>query len=312
MDFKLTTPVVLCVFSRLETTKLVFAKIREAEPEKLYIISDAARSGRPEEAKKVKAVRDYLEDNIDWPCEVHKIYADSNMGCGRRIPSGLSEVFSLEEEAIILEDDCVPDITFFRYCQEMLEYYRDNTDVFIVSGNNPVSHLCSNEYDYSFTKIPFCWGWATWARTWRKYDFDLKGWPEHKKDPVWKRDFPLRARLFIKAELDELFDHKYDAWDYQMIYAIAINQGLCIVPSKNHIFNAGFGTDSSHTADMPEWLNNEPVPVKFPIKHPPVVIRNEDFDRIYLSRAYKSGLIVHMKKLLGFDINRSLFEKRSR
>lgn len=309
MQFKLTTPVVLCIFSRLDTTALVFEKIREAKPEKLYIISDAQRPDRPGEEEKVRKVRDYVEGNIDWPCEVHKNYADSNMGCGRRIPSGLTWVFEQEEEAIILEDDCVPDVTFFRYCQEMLEYYRDNDDIFIISGNNPIAHLIGTEYDYTFTKIPFCWGWATWARTWKKYDFDIKTWPGKKRDPVWRRDYPLRARLFIGAELDELYDHKYDAWDYQLLYAVAVNEGLCVVPAGNHVFNAGFGTDSSHTASKPEWLSNEAVPVGFPIKHPPKIKRDAEFDRLYLSYEYKSGFIVHIKKLLGLDINRSIFDK---
>ena len=309
MAFELTTPVVLCIFTRLDTTKQVFEKIRQARPAKLYIISDAAREGRPGEDERVREVRDYVEGSIDWPCEVHKNYAKTNMGCGRRIPDGLTWVFEQEEEAIILEDDCVPDISFFRYCQEMLEYYRDNENVFIISGNNPIAHKCSMEYDYSFSKLPLIWGWATWARTWKKYDIDIKTWPLMKKDPVWKRTFTLKTRWFITAEFDELYDHKYDAWDYQMLYAVAVNDALCVVPSNNLIFNAGFGAGSSHTADAPDWLLNEASSVDFPIRHVPVMKRNIDFDRTYMACSYKSGFTVHIKKLLGLNINKSIFEK---
>ena len=131
MSEQLKTPVVLCVFNRLDTTKKVFEKIRDARPERLYIICDAARENRPEEKEVVASVRSYIEKSVNWPCDVRKNYAESNMGCGNRISSGLTWVFSQEEQAIILEDDCVPDTTFFRYCEELLDYYRDNEEIAI-------------------------------------------------------------------------------------------------------------------------------------------------------------------------------------
>ena len=154
-DFVLKTAVVFCVFKNFDSTKQVFAKIREAKPPKLYIVADAARDRVEGEKEKVEEVRRYIEEHIDWECEVLKNYAESNMGCGRRISSGLDWVFEREEQAIIVEDDCVPELSFFQYCQEMLEYYKDDDRILMVSGNNPYSANYHGKHDYYFSKVLF-------------------------------------------------------------------------------------------------------------------------------------------------------------
>lgn len=309
MDFKLTTPVVFCVFSRLDTTKKVFEQIRKAKPEKLYIVADSARDNKPGEKEKVETVRKYIEDNIDWPCEIKKNYAPKNMGCGRRISSGLTWVFEQEEQAIILEDDCVPDITFFRYCQEMLEYYKDNENIMMISGNNPMSTCHPVDEPYLFSKVPFIWGWATWKRAWKYYDYDITSWPEKRKDSVWKEVFPKKAYWVYTAEFDELYEHRFDTWDYQLMYAGIINNKVNLVPAESHVFNIGFQEESTHTKNAPTWMKQDVQPVEFPLKHVEKVSWNKEFDRDYFVRANKHGLTVHIKKLLGLNINKSIFDK---
>lgn len=309
MDYRLTTPVVFCVFSRLDTTKKVFEEIRKARPEKLYIVADAARDNRPGEKEKVENVRTYIEDNIDWPCEVKKNYAVHNMGCGKRISSGLTWVFEQEEQAIILEDDCVPEPTFFRYCQEMLNYYKDNDDVMMISGNNPMSSCYSMNKSYSFSKIPFIWGWATWRRSWEYYDFNIKSWPENRKNKIWKSVFPQKAYWVYTAEFDELYEHKFDTWDYQLMYAGILNGKLNVVPAKSHVFNIGFQEESTHTKNAPKWMKQEVCPVSFPIQHMDKVEWNKEFDREYFTKNNRHGLIVRIKKILGLNINKSIFNK---
>lgn len=308
MDFKLTTPVVFCVFSRLDTTKKVFEQIRKARPEKLYIVADSARDNKLGEKEKVENVRKYIENNIDWPCEVEKNYAPHNMGCGRRISSGLTWVFEQEEKAIILEDDCVPDQTFFRYCQEMLDYYQDNEDIMMISGNNPMSSCYSIEEPYVFSKIPFIWGWATWRRAWKYYDFDIESWPKKRNDPVWKSVFPQSAYWVYTAEFDELHAHQFDTWDYQLMYAGILHNKVNLVPAKSHVFNIGFHEESTHTKNAPKWMVQDVQPVCFPLKHVEKVCWNREFDREYFLRANKHGLIVHIKKKLGLNINKSIFD----
>ena len=309
MEFRLTTPVMLCIFKRLDTAKRVFEKIRKAKPEKLYIVADAARDDIPGEAEKVKEVREYIESHIDWPCEVKKNYAEVNMGCGRRMPSGISWVLKQEEEVIILEDDCVPDDSFFRYCQEMLDHYRDNNNIMLISGNNPIASAYEMKGDYGFTKIPFIWGWATWARAWEKYDFNLTDWPNEKNNPIWKEIFTKKAYWLYTAEFDELYKQAFDAWDYQMIYSIVLNDMLCVVPSESHVLNIGFEEESTHTKDAPEWMKQDVKPISFPIRHNDSIIRNKEFDETYMNLACNHGSVVHIKKMLGLNINKSIFER---
>lgn len=308
-EFKLTVPVVFCVFKRLDTTQKVFEKIRDAKPQKLYIVADSAREHVAGEKEKVVQVRDYIEKNIDWECEVHKNYAQANMGCGVRISSGLKWVFETEEEAIILEDDCVPDPSFFQYCQEMLEHYRDDDRIAMISGSNPFSGRYSAKGDYLFSKAPFIWGWATWRRTWQFYDYDLKSLPQNRKNPVFKSVFPLKAYWVYMAEFEALFRHAFDTWDYQFMYAVILHDKLNIIPMENHIFNIGFQEESTHTNKTPKWLRQEVCPVRFPIHYRTEVVWDKAFDREYFANANKHGHIVKIKQMLGMDINKSFFEK---
>lgn len=309
MSFELKTPVVFCTFNRLDNVQRVFDKIREAKPPKLYLISDCARETVAGEKEKVQEVRNYIESHIDWPCEVKKNYAESNMGCGRRLSSGFTWVFEQEEQAIILEDDCVPDITFFQYCEEMLERYKDDDRIMLVSGNNPISSCYDYDGDYFFSKVPFIWGWATWRRAWKYYDFDIESYPREKKNPVWHKVFPLTAYWLYMSEFDALYHHTFNIWAYQFMYSIILNDKLTIVPSKSHVINIGFQEDATNTKDIPNWMRQSIVPVNFPIKHNDTVEWNRDFDRAYFKKASKNGPVVKIKSMLGLNINKSIFDR---
>lgn len=307
---KLDTAVVFCVFNRLDTTRRVFETIRNARPPRLYIVSDSAREHVQGEEEKVRAVRDYIEQHIDWECEVHRNYAQANMGCGRRISSGLSWVFEKEEQAIILEDDCVPVASFFSYCQEMLDYYKNDERIMMISGNNPFAECYSSGEDYLFSKVPFIWGWATWRRSWQLYDYDLATLPENRKNPVFRKIFPLNAFWVYMAEFEALYQHAFDTWDYQLMYAGIVNDRLNIVPAQSHVFNIGFQEESTHTSRSPEWLKQNIVEATFPIRHREDVRWDREFDRGYFKKANRHGGIVRIKQLLGLDINKSVFDGR--
>lgn len=308
MKNELTVPVLLCIFTRLDTAKQVFQRIREAKPQKLYLVSDGPRKNIANEYEKVCGVRKYIEEHVDWNCEIIKDYATENMGCGRRIYSGITNVFLKEDKAIILEDDCVPDSGFFRYCQEMLEYYKDSDDVMMVSGNNPISNLYSSKQDYFFSKIPFAWGWATWRRAWERYDYAMNSWPKNRKNPIFKKIFPIKAYWYFTSQFDVLYSGKYnDIWDYQLLYAIIINNMFGILPAKNHVCNIGFQEDSTHTTAIPEWNNNISEPVNFPIKFREDIEWEQEFDKCYLQYAGEHGISTKIKHILGVDINQSIF-----
>ena len=312
-DVELIVPVAFCTFNRLDTTKKVFEKIREARPTKLYLISDCAREHIAGEQKRVEEVRTYMEKHIDWNCEVKKNYAEVNMGCGKRIYSGISWVMEQEEEVIILEDDCVPDITFFRYCQEMLKNYRNDDIIMMISGNNPISNYYHSNQDYFFSKIPFVWGWATWRRAWNLYDFNLKSFPTAKSMPIWRDIFPLRAYWVYMAEFEALYRHTFNTWGYQLMYATIYHDMLAVVPAQTHVFNIGFDEEATHTKNMPEYMKVQNVrPVDFPIRHSAQVVYNRKFDRIYMKIINKHGFIVKAKSMLGLDVNKSIVEQVKR
>lgn len=241
------TPVVLLTFNRPDTTIQVFEQIRRAEPQKLYLVSDAAREGRIQEAQKVSEIRDYIEHHIDWPCTLYRIYAENNMGCQLRVSGAITEVFQREEAAIMLEDDCVPHIDFFRYCEEMLEKYKADSRIMMVSGcklaqDYPVSQ------SYFFSNTAGIWGWATWKRAWEHFDFSMKEWPEFKKSKKIHAIYPEGAAQIIEGEIDRTYQGTINSWAYRWLLARLVHGGLGIVPGKNLVQNIGLNDENAtHT-----------------------------------------------------------------
>lgn len=176
----MNTTVAFFIFNRPGPTREVFEKIRRAQPARLFIIADGPRTEQEcilcEETRKIA-------NAIDWPCEVKRNFSETNMGCGKRLSSGISWVFKQVEEAIILEDDCLPDNSFFQFCAEMLEQYRDDTRIMHIAGTSAqVGNKRFNPHEsYYFSIIANIWGWATWRRAWNLYDYDMKQWPTLKE-----------------------------------------------------------------------------------------------------------------------------------
>lgn len=275
---KFDVPVLFCTFNRLECTKRVFERIRMMRPERLYLLSDGPRKNICGEDEKVAAVRKYLEEHIDWECQVYKNFAEKNMGCGRRMSSGISWAFEQEEKLIIIEDDCLPDLSFFRYCKELLELYKENENIMLIGGSNSVGELRGGD---SFVFSPFIenWGWATWKRTWEQYDYDICDWSEKKVPQSMKafmneREIKNYLRLF-----DSVYTHEIDTWDYQLQYLLFQKDGLAIVPCKCLVKNIGFGPDATHTKTVPVKLYSEDHEMSFPMHIPSCVKSNEEYNK---------------------------------
>ncbi|HEX2999901.1 MAG TPA: glycosyltransferase family 2 protein, partial [Armatimonadota bacterium] len=272
----LQAPVVFIIFNRPEPTKKVFAAIAAAKPKKLFIVADGPRPNRIEDVEKCQLARAVTE-SVDWECEVHRNYAETNMGCGKRIASGLDWVFSQVEEAIIIEDDCVPTLSFFWFCQELLARYHDDTRVMQISGDNFNSHIQWTPYSYYFSELSHNWGWATWRRTWQHFDLYMKLWPEIKSAELLK----CSSSNLEYRWLTRLFTHRYsnpfDNWDEQLLFCCRIQNGLTIMPSKNLVTNIGSGMDSTHTGLNNHYVN-VPTDDIWHIKHPPYVIRCQQAD----------------------------------
>jgi hypothetical protein len=288
-EWQLQKPVVFLIFRRPDTTARVFAEIARARPPKLLVVADGPRADRPGEAEKCAAARAIIEQ-VDWPCEVLTNYADSNMGCARRVSSGLDWAFSLVEEAIILEDDCLPHPTFFRYCEELLERYRDDTRIMVVSGDNFQQGRRRTDDSYYFSRYPHCWGWATWRRAWRYYDHAMSLWPV-VRDQGWLDDV-LQDRQLItywSTQFQKTHEGLIDSWNYRWMLNCWFQNGLTVLPNVNLVSNIGFGENGTNSLLQDSSLSNIPVQeMQFPLKLPLFLVRDVQADKTTEYLAYIS------------------------
>ncbi len=263
---RLSTPVALAVFNRPETTARVLERIKAAKPRTLFVIADAPRADRASDLQRCEAVRKLI-DKIDWCDDLRKLYAEKNMGCRNRLASGIGAVFEAVQEAIILEDDCLPDPSFFRYCEELLERYRDDESVMSISGVNfQYGWPMSNSYFGS--RFAHVWGWASWRRAWNRYDVTLSEWPKLRNDPnLLDLDAPGYREYWTRI-FDLVHDGKIDTWDFQWTFAHMRNCGVAITPTINLVENIGFASDATHTDRVPQWFGQSGGAMDFPLKHP--------------------------------------------
>jgi hypothetical protein len=280
--------VVFIVFNRPDLTAKVFERIREARPERLLVVCDGPRKEVATDLERVAAVRALIDQGVDWPCQVDRNYAESNLGCRQRVASGLNWVFSLVEEAIILEDDCLPDPSFFPYCEEMLDRYRDNPEVMHINGTNFVSRSCSVPTSYFFSKYVWVWGWATWRRAWEQYDYEMQTWEAKFRafdsmfDTARERAFWLTT--FNAARADP---RQGDTWDFAWIYSCWVRKGLAVCPQENLVQNIGFGSDSTHTTAADRRLSIPATSLRIE-RHPARVSRSRSRDDL-IFRFYHNG-----------------------
>lgn len=242
------TPVVFLVFNRPELTRRVLAQIKEARPSKLFVVCDGPRENHGDDVHNVALVRRIIADEVDWQCEVVTNYSDRNLGCRERPASGINWVFSLVEEAIILEDDCCPNFSFFLFCEAMLERFRGSESVMHINGTNFVGDKFLSVTSYYYSKYVWVWGWATWRRAWKRYDYTMATWDE--MFPQLSKSFDtLRERAFWISTFEEARQdwRRAQAWDFSWIYSCWTQGGVSVVPSVNLVENLGFGVDSTHT-----------------------------------------------------------------
>jgi hypothetical protein len=239
-------PVLFLVFNRPEPTRQVFQAIRVYRPTHLYIAADGPRPEKPGEWRLCGDVRSVVEE-VDWECQVQTLFRDQNVGCGAAVSGAISWFFEHEEQGIILEDDCLPDPSFFPFCAEMLDRFRDEPKVGSISGDNflpPTLHL---DRPYGFSKYVQIWGWATWRRFWKHYDFELSG-DEAEWESIIRRMNPIenQAKYWLQI-LQALRSGLIDTWDYQVMFSAWKADLVHIFPSRNLICNLGYGADATHT-----------------------------------------------------------------
>jgi len=291
----LETPVAFLIFNRPDTTAQVFAEIARARPRRLLVVADGPRPDRPGEAERCAAARAVVE-RVDWPCDVRTNYADTNLGCGRRVATGITWVFEQAEEAIIVEDDCVPHPTFFRFCAELLDRYRDDERIMHIGGGGYQFGRTERPFSYFFSRHYPSWGWASWRRAWRHFDLDIGPWPA-LRDTGWLRDVVDDER--IVEHWRQMFDRAHagvdnvNTWDFQWTFACWAQHGLSVLPYDTLVSNVGFREDATHTRrDSDPIANLSTSAMTFPLEHPPYVLRDTGADRLFA----ESVIVPHLSR----------------
>jgi hypothetical protein len=280
-------PVAFFIFNRPAPTKRVFAEIAKLRPSTLLIIADGPRNEA--EGAACQATRDVVA-KIDWPCDVRRDYSYTNLGCRRRMYTGIDWVFSQFEEAIMIEDDCLPDPTFFPFCAELLERYRNDDRVMMISGDNMHPGHRWNDDSYYFSVMTHIWGWATWRRAWQHHNAQMPDWPQAEQS-----DFPgdfvpnQVAAKFYRKMMADTHSGRLNAWSLAWMFAAWKRRSLTILPSVNLISNIGFGPDATHTRKIDPFAALPIEPMKFPLIHPKEIKALTEADQAFFKAAIKAA-----------------------
>ncbi|AEF86597.1 nucleotide-diphospho-sugar transferase domain protein [Treponema primitia ZAS-2] len=302
-------PVLFIIFNRLETTKQVFAKIRDAKPMILYIAADGPRVEKEGERTKCDIIRQYVLNAIDWECEVKTLFSEINQGCKWAIIKAINWFFETEDFGIILEDDCIPHLDFFRFCMELNLLYKNDNDIFAISGTN-INVKEDIEYDYFFSIFGGNWGWATWKRAWVYFTDNIKPMMIAKNWKIIKHNINNnRAYYTIKKNLkskEAKIQMDTSAWDYQWLFIRSLMNKKTIVPKYNLVSNIGFGSDSSHTFDENHPLGNLPIhELEATLKHPGDTNVLKTYDKqfsFYVVAPFFKRVILRLKMIIGIKI----------
>jgi len=276
-------PVVMLMFNRPHNARQVLAAIRGITPTQLHLVCDGPREHAAGDIDLVTECRS-LVDEIDWDCELTVDFSDSNLGCGRRVSSGLDGAFERFDRAVILEDDCVPHPDFFVYCQSMLDRFDGDDRVCMIAGTRFTGRSARRRRAL-YSAHHSVWGWATWRSSWASYDYRMSDW-----DPAIDLSSHYRSRSisrYMKKQFAATARGEIDTWDYRWAYANAKRNRLSLVPPVNLISNIGAtGTHDMH----PEMLEMavECLPDE---TDPPDVITP---DRIYDTESFRRYMQAHI------------------
>ena len=278
------TPVAIIIFNRPEITARLLDALAAVRPSSLYVIADGPRPDCHEDIERCQAARALIK-SIDWHCRIETCFSDINLGCKYRPETGINWLFTRVEEAIILEDDCLPHPSFFPYCQELLERYRHDSRVMAISGYNFFGRSPSNSQSYYFSTLGSTWGWATWRRAWALNDPLLEKWPLVVDSRLIEHLFPdpTHSRYWHDV-FNRILDGRLpDAWDYQWLLSCWLNSGFRIFPSVSLVANVGFGDNATHTFGENPYLNLADE-IGFPLRHPEIVTRCFEADAAIAER----------------------------
>ena len=297
--YQVKSPILYLIFNRPKESQILFNAIREAKPKKLYVAADGPRNNCKDELL-CKETRSILEQ-IDWDCKLIKLFREQNLGCGKAVSSAITWFFENEDEGIILEDDCLPSLDFFRFCDKMLEKYREDDRIGHICGCNFQDGIKRGNGDYYFSKLTHVWGWATWSRVWKTYDFHMSHLEKAIETDILSG---LTSNRYYKEILYNAFNRtqkgEINTWDYQYLFLNQLNNRLSIIPNYNMISNIGFNSEGTHTfnADSP-LANLGFVALPKEISHPDCIYPNHVADNYSLEKEMPSFFQIKINQMKG-------------
>ncbi len=303
----LCPPVLLLIFNRPDHTAQVMEQIRDAEPPKLFVGADGPRANHPDDAERCEQARD-LATQVDWDCEVHTLFRDENLGCKEAVSSAITWFFEHVDEGILLEDDCIPSQSFFPFCEYILDEYRNDTRVSMVSGQNPLGTWNVDKSSYHFSSFGGIWGWATWSSMWQMYEIE-----EEAKAPWFVREVlkgALREEIQVTIRnrgVQRALTGELDSWAYQWFYARLLNHTVSAVPSRNLVSNIGFGEQATHTTNAEDQRGQRKLrELEFPLESPMGVFPDRKYDQKWFEevRGISSNLLNRTLQKLKIKVRR--------
>jgi len=285
----LNTPVLFLIFNREDTTQKVFDAIRRQKPKYLFVAADGARKNKPEEAEKCRQVRDIIKQ-VDWDCELKTLFRDKNLGCKLAVSSAITWFFEQVEQGIILEDDCLPDPSFFPFCEELLEKYKDDTRIGHIGGNNFLTGITDEEYSYDFCSFPHIWGWASWRRVWKNYDLNFRFWDDRKnrRSSLFRNK---REEIYFSSFISDVINNRHgiNTWDTQYWFMLRVQNQLSVYPAVNLVTNIGLGNPNATHISKKKAKHSVPASaIAFPLKHPQYVLSNKKIDDLTIKKLFFS------------------------
>jgi hypothetical protein len=302
-NYHTASPILLITFNRPDLTKNALHNISKVKPSKLYIANDGPRENNKDDLISVLSVRKIIKEDVNWSCRVQYLISDKNQGCKNGVINAINWFFESEVEGIILEDDIQADTDFFEFCDHMLNFYRLNNKICLISGSNfQKLHFKNNQKnDYYFSRYSHVWGWASWRRSWLSYGEHLKSWSSYKSLYVLIKTFgiDILSILFWYKVLKNAHNNKIDTWDYQLSYMGFSNSQLTIIPRYNLTKNIGFDERATHTFNKDSIMNNMIIEEidNQSINHPTNINRNYKADKFIEKSIYEISIKKVINKL---------------
>ena len=304
-------PILLLAWKRVDLALQVIDKIRSYKPVRLYISIDGPSMNTLEDFQEINLVRNSLMTAVDWDCEIHTRFLETNHGCRLAVSSGINWFFENEEEGIILEEDCLPSFDFFTFCSDLLDAYRDDPRIGVIAGVNfQDGKIRGSNSQYYFSKYAHCWGWATWRSAWKKFDLEISFWPSYKKSREWKELnlFNAKEIKYWNSIFDKVFRGGFDSWAYPWLLCCWKHRMITAIPNANLVTNVGFDSRATHTRDSSFKFAHQ--------KHGTLVDDMETNDLIQIDQAadiytFENVYYIHAPRLTTFirTLPKKLLEK---